>query len=101
MDICFVGFTISPYSPCPGRLAKRLRSDDTPQYESLCHLAVARCEQSVGNAPAEAEALVAAARTFLQAEQKVQYVRCPTFEEHLMAGSTDYCCKIGILQLLR
>ena len=75
-----------------GRLAKRLRSDEEPQYEALCHLAVARCEQSVGNAPAEAEALVAASRSFLLAEQKIQHVGCPSFEEHLMAGEEEQLC---------
>lgn len=69
------------------KLAKRLRGDDEPHYESLCHLAVARCEQSVGNSNAEAEALIAASRGFMEAEMKVQDVGCPSFEEHLLAGS--------------
>jgi len=62
-------------------LAKRLRANDEPQYEALCHLAMARCEQASGGAgggagggggvQAEAEALVAASRAFLKAERKV------------------------------
>ena len=69
------------------RLSKRLRDDDHPQYEAMCHLAIARCEQSVGNNACEAEALVAASRSFLRAERKIQGVRCPSIEDHLTAGN--------------
>ena len=70
------------------KLSKRLRAAEEPQYEALCHLAVARCEQSVGHAEAEAEALIKASRSFLDAEMKTKDVGCPSYEEHLMAGKS-------------
>eukprot|EP00095_Tigriopus_kingsejongensis_P006122 snap_masked-scaffold98_size375582-processed-gene-1.11 protein:Tk06122 transcript:snap_masked-scaffold98_size375582-processed-gene-1.11-mRNA-1 annotation:"hypothetical protein BRAFLDRAFT_115297" len=80
------------------RLAKRLRSEDEPQYEALCHLAVARCEQSVGNHSAEAEALIAASRAFLAAEMKIQDLNCPSFEEHLVSAIHSYIHAIRLLE---
>jgi hypothetical protein len=44
------------------KLAKKMHSREEPQYEGLCHLAVARCERSLGNTAGESEALVVAAR---------------------------------------
>lgn len=79
-------------------MSKRLKNEDDPQYEAMCHLAVARCEQSVGNAPAEAEALVAASRSFLAAEERVRSVGCPTFEEHLTAAIHSYSHAIRIME---
>ena len=52
----------------------------------MCHLAIARCEQSVGNTACEAEALVAASRSYLRAERKIKAVCCPSIEDHLTAG---------------
>ena len=52
----------------------------------MCHLAIARCEQSVGNTACEAEALVAASRSFLRAERKIKAICCPSIEDHLTAG---------------
>ena len=66
-----------------------------------------RCEQTVGNSPAEIEATTAAARAFLRAELevrrsqqsttqysrdniKVQNLGNPSFEEHLTAASASY-----------
>ncbi|TRY68596.1 hypothetical protein TCAL_06931 [Tigriopus californicus] len=80
------------------RLAKRLRSEDEPQYEALCHLAVARCEQSVGNHSAEAEALMAASRAFLVAEMKIQDLHCASFEEHLVSAIHCYIHAIRLLE---
>ena len=34
----------------------------------MCHLAIARCEQSIGNANGEAEALISASRCYMQGE---------------------------------
>lgn len=68
------------------KLAKRLKNDDEPQYAGLCHLAVARCEQSLGNIAGESEALIEAARCFLKSEMTVRNVGCPSFEEQLTAG---------------
>ena len=49
-------------------------------------MAIARCEQSVGNTACEAEALVAASRSYLRAERKIKAVCCPSIEDHLTAG---------------
>lgn len=49
-----------------------------------------RCEQTVGNSPAEIEATTAAARAFLRAELEVQNLGNPSFEEHLTAASASY-----------
>lgn len=72
------------------KLSKRLRENDQPQHEAMCHLAIARCEQSVGNTACEAEALVAASRAFLQAERKIKAVCCPSIEDHLTAAIHTY-----------
>ena len=82
---------------------------DEPEHAGLCYLAVARCQNSVGNSYAEAEALISASRSFLQAERKgklikgnfeklswlqiliiVQELHCPTFEEHLLSAVDSY-----------
>ena len=86
MGLSFFSFALTLPFSIPVRLAKRLSNSDDPQYSALCHLAVARCQQSVGNAPLEAEALVAASRAFMRAEDKTQAAGCPSFEEHLLAG---------------
>ena len=48
------------------QLAKRLEDAEEPQYAALCHLAVGRCEQTIGNSTGEVEAITQAARTFLR-----------------------------------
>ena len=48
------------------KLAKKLKTSEEPQYEGMCHLAIARCEQSIGNANGEAEALISASRCYMQ-----------------------------------
>ena len=58
---------ISNYSYIfPAKLAKKLKTTEEPQYEGMCHLAIARCEQSIGNANGEAEALISASRCYMQ-----------------------------------
>lgn len=79
------------------KLSKRLREDDQPQYEAMCHLAIARCEQSVGNTACEAEALVAASRSFLRAERKIKAICCPSIEDHLTAAIHTYGHAIRIM----
>nr|XP_033785228.1 40-kDa huntingtin-associated protein-like isoform X2 [Geotrypetes seraphini] len=69
-----------------GQLAKELKQQDCLQYAGFCNLAMARCEQTLFNAPGEAMALTEAARLFLQEEQEIQCLRCPSFEEHLQAA---------------
>ena len=64
-------------------MAKRLSSDDQRQLSGVCSLAVARCEQTLGNLPAEAEALLSAARSFLRQEEENYDLRLPTFDEHV------------------
>ena len=66
------------------KLAKRLKDNEEPQYEASCHLAVARCEQSIGNYSGEVEALVSAARAFLKAEMNLKKIGGPSFQEHLL-----------------
>lgn len=66
-----------------GSLAKELKRQDCPHYAGFCSLAKARCENTLGNATGEVEALTEAARLFLQAEKSCVELRCPSFEEHL------------------
>ena len=68
------------------RLAKRLESQDEPQYEASCYLAVAKCEQSIGNQPGEIEAFVAAARAFFKAEENITSINCNSLQQHLTDG---------------
>lgn len=86
-----------PFCLVVAKLSKRLRENDQPQHEAMCHLAIARCEQSVGNTACEAEALVAASRAFLQAERKIKAVCCPSIEDHLTAGRyTRHKLSLGV-----
>uniref|UniRef100_A0AAQ6IVE0 Factor VIII intron 22 protein n=1 Tax=Anabas testudineus TaxID=64144 RepID=A0AAQ6IVE0_ANATE len=57
-----------------GQLAKELKQQDCLQYAAFCNLAMARCEQTLFNAPGEALALTDAAR----------------FDEHLQAALNCY-----------
>ncbi|KAJ7390019.1 hypothetical protein OS493_027543 [Desmophyllum pertusum] len=66
-----------------GSLAKELKRQDCPQYAGFCSLAKARCENTLSNATGEVEALIEAARLFLDAEKNSVELRCPVFEEHL------------------
>ena len=68
------------------KLGKKMHSRDEPQYEGLCHLAVARCERSLGNASGKSEALLVAARSFLKAELATRSIGCPSLEEHFQAA---------------
>jgi len=71
-------------------LAKRLNDNEEPQYAAYCHLAIGRCEQSVGNSPGEIEAITAAARSFLKSEFEVHNLRNPSFEFQLTAAVSCY-----------
>ena len=73
------------------RLAKRLRDNEEPQYEAACHLAVSRCEQSIGNYSGEIESLVLAARAFLKAEMNLKKIGGPSFQEHLLDSIDSFC----------
>ncbi|XP_051899002.1 40-kDa huntingtin-associated protein isoform X1 [Pristis pectinata] len=79
-----------------GQLAKELKQEECLQYAGFCNLAVARCEQTLFNAPGEALALTDAARLFLQAEKEMQKLRCPGFEEHLQAATNCYSFAIKV-----
>jgi len=72
------------------QLAKRLEDAEEPQYAALCHLAVGRCEQTIGNNTGEVEAITQAARTFLRAEMEIQELGNPSFEEHLQSAISSY-----------
>lgn len=67
-------------------LGKQLHQQDCPQYAGMCSLAAARCEQSMGNLGAEAQALAQGARDLLSAETRAQTLLCPTMEEHLCSA---------------
>ncbi|XP_041033948.1 40-kDa huntingtin-associated protein isoform X2 [Carcharodon carcharias] len=79
-----------------GQLAKELKQEECLQYAGFCNLAVARCEQTLFNAPGEALALTDAARLFLQAEKETQKLQCPGFEEHLQAATNCYSFAIKV-----
>ena len=46
-----------------------MKTSEEPQYEGMCHLAIARCEQSIGNSNGEAEALISASRCHILGEK--------------------------------
>ncbi|XP_075430092.1 40-kDa huntingtin-associated protein-like isoform X2 [Ascaphus truei] len=79
-----------------GQLAKELKQQDCLQYAGFCNLAMARCEQTLFNAPGEAMALTEAARLFLQEEKEAQRLRCPGFEEHLQAAINCFSFAIKV-----
>uniref|UniRef100_A0A3Q1GYZ2 Uncharacterized protein n=1 Tax=Anabas testudineus TaxID=64144 RepID=A0A3Q1GYZ2_ANATE len=63
-----------------GQLAKELKQQDCLQYAAFCNLAMARCEQTLFNAPGEALALTDANRA----------LQAPGFDEHLQAALNCY-----------
>uniref|UniRef100_A0A672FQM1 Factor VIII intron 22 protein-like n=1 Tax=Salarias fasciatus TaxID=181472 RepID=A0A672FQM1_SALFA len=73
-----------------GQLAKELRQQDCLQYAAFCNLAMARCEQTLFNAPGEALALTDAARLFLSSEKENRALQAPGFDEHLQAALNCY-----------
>ncbi|KAG7238425.1 hypothetical protein INR49_030932 [Caranx melampygus] len=74
-----------------GQLAKELKQQDCLQYAAFCNLAMARCEQTLFNAPGEALALTDAARLFLSSEKENRALQAPGFDEHLQAAlNCDY-----------
>ncbi|XP_028671197.1 40-kDa huntingtin-associated protein [Erpetoichthys calabaricus] len=79
-----------------GQLAKELKQQDCLQYAAFCNLAMARCEQTLFNAPGEALSLTEAARLFMEAEQETYRLRCPGFEEHLQAAINCYSFAIKV-----
>ncbi|XP_058877179.1 40-kDa huntingtin-associated protein-like [Acipenser ruthenus] len=79
-----------------GQLAKELKQQDCPQYAAFCNLAMARCEQTLFNAPGEALSLTEAARLFMEAERETQQLRSPGFEEHLQAAVNCYSFAVKV-----
>ena len=63
----------------------------------MCHLAIARCEQSIGNINGESEALVSASRCYLQAELKTGELKTPSFEENLSSSIQTYNHAVRLL----
>jgi len=80
------------------RLAKKLESQEEPQYEASCYLAVAKCEQSVSNQPGEMEANISAARAFFKAETNITSINCNSLQQHLTNAISSYCKAIRILE---
>ncbi|XP_016089128.1 factor VIII intron 22 protein-like [Sinocyclocheilus grahami] len=79
-----------------GQLAKELKQQDCPQYAAFCNLAMARCEQTLFNAPGEALALTDAARLFLASEQETRALRAPGFDENMQAAMNCYSFAIKV-----
>uniref|UniRef100_A0A8C1SM95 Factor VIII intron 22 protein-like n=1 Tax=Cyprinus carpio TaxID=7962 RepID=A0A8C1SM95_CYPCA len=79
-----------------GQLAKELKQQDCPQYAAFCNLAMARCEQTLFNAPGEALALTDAARLFLASEQETRALRAPGFDENMQAAMNCYSFAIKL-----
>ncbi|XP_051994138.1 40-kDa huntingtin-associated protein-like isoform X3 [Xyrauchen texanus] len=79
-----------------GQLAKELKQQDCPQYAAFCNLAIARCEQTLFNAPGEALALTDAARLFLASEQETRALRAPGFDENMQAAMNCYSFAIKV-----
>ncbi|XP_051983335.1 40-kDa huntingtin-associated protein-like [Xyrauchen texanus] len=79
-----------------GQLAKELKQQDCPQYAAFCNLAMARCEQTLFNAPGEALALTDAARLFLASEQETRALRAPGFDENMLAAMNCYSFAIKV-----
>ncbi|XP_051560472.1 40-kDa huntingtin-associated protein-like [Myxocyprinus asiaticus] len=79
-----------------GQLAKELKQQDCPQYAAFCNLAMARCEQTLFNAPGEALALTDAARLFLASEQETRALRVPGFDENMQAAMNCYSFAIKV-----
>ncbi|XP_077102509.1 40-kDa huntingtin-associated protein isoform X2 [Siphateles boraxobius] len=79
-----------------GQLAKELKQQDCPQYAAFCNLAMARCEQTLFNAPGEALALTDAARLFLASEQETRALMAPGFDENMQAAMNCYSFAIKV-----
>uniref|UniRef100_A0A8C6MM25 Coagulation factor VIII associated 2 n=1 Tax=Nothobranchius furzeri TaxID=105023 RepID=A0A8C6MM25_NOTFU len=79
-----------------GQLAKELKQQDWLQYAAFCNLAMARCEQTLFNAPGEALALTDAARLFLSSEKEIRALQAPGFDEHLQAALNCYSFAIKV-----
>ena len=63
----------------------------------MCHLAIARCEQSIGNTQGEAEALISASRCYLLAEDSISDLGSTSFEENLTSAIQTYNHAIRLL----
>lgn len=73
-----------------GRLAKSLQQKGCYQYAGFCSLAMARCEQNMGNESDETQAVITAARYFLEGHRTLQMTNCPNYHEHLEAAKNCY-----------
>ena len=73
-----------------GQLAKNLQQKGCYQYAGFCSLAMARCEQNMGNENDETQATISAARYFLEGHKNLQVTNCPNYHEHLEAAKNCY-----------
>ncbi|XP_033630791.1 40-kDa huntingtin-associated protein-like [Asterias rubens] len=73
-----------------GSLAKTLENQECSSYAAISSLAKARCEHTLSNMPAEAQALIDATHHFMHAEEVDHALKCPGFEENLTAGINCY-----------
>ncbi|PIK41361.1 putative factor VIII intron 22 protein [Apostichopus japonicus] len=73
-----------------GALGRALDSQECPPYAAMCSLAQARCEHLQGNQSWEVQYLVDSANHFLKAHWSDETLKCPNFQEHLMAAINCY-----------
>ena len=57
-----------------------------------------RCEQNTGNVNGEVEALIEASRCYLEAENQIDQLKTPTFNENLINALQSYNHAIRLLQ---
>lgn len=64
-----------------------------PSYTLLCalfYVLCCRCENSLGNAPAEIHCLLEAAHSFVAAERQSTDLFCPSYQENFTAAINCY-----------
>ncbi|CAD5115877.1 DgyrCDS4816 [Dimorphilus gyrociliatus] len=80
------------------REARILRDEECFEYSAFFSLAQARCEHTLPNYPGEADALICAAQSFLEAHMLETELNCPSFRENLLAASNcfDHAIRVYI-----
>ncbi|KAF2368543.1 Tetratricopeptide-like helical domain [Trinorchestia longiramus] len=79
-----------------GSLEHTLADSEVWTGAGLCCIAVARCQQSLANAYAEADALTQAARCYAKAEHATRDILCPSFGDNLLTSASCYRRAIAI-----
>jgi len=91
--------SVSEMSANFSKLARDLDNKSCSQYSGLCCVAMAKCEQSISNTFDEIEALIRAARYFINGDDYLEATKCPNFREHLRSavGCYDQAINLYIL----